>query len=165
MADNFLQAVAAHRLSNGPTLKKNGHSPKTDTSTRMVLSRGGVPLCWGQRPISMMLNPRRVISSFGPRATIQRTNTSANILNRLMAVSTTLRVGTGTSSQIYPQRALVSLSVLQVMLCCGTRFCVIPGSANVRDVPRFGLFARYAHEKWEEIKYEIPENLWKYWAI
>ena len=24
------------------------------------------------------------------------------------------------------------------------------GSANVKDVPRFGLFARYAHEKWEE---------------
>ena len=39
------------------------------------------------------------------------------------------------------------------------------GSANVRDVPRFGLFVRYAHEKLEEIKYEIPEDLWKYWAI
>ena len=39
------------------------------------------------------------------------------------------------------------------------------GSSNVRDVPRFGLFARYAHEKREEIKYEVPEDLWKYWAI
>jgi ectoine hydroxylase-related dioxygenase (phytanoyl-CoA dioxygenase family) len=39
------------------------------------------------------------------------------------------------------------------------------GSANVKDVPRFGLFARYSHKKREEIKYEIPEDLWKYWAI
>ena len=39
------------------------------------------------------------------------------------------------------------------------------GSANVREVPRFGIFARYSHQKREEIKYEIPEDLWKYWAI
>ena len=39
------------------------------------------------------------------------------------------------------------------------------GSGNIRDIPRFGIFARYSHQKREEIKYEIPENLWKYWAI
>ncbi len=39
------------------------------------------------------------------------------------------------------------------------------GSANVRDIPRFGVFARYSHKRREEIKYEIPENLWKYWGI
>ena len=39
------------------------------------------------------------------------------------------------------------------------------GSENVRDIPRFGLFARYSHKRREQIKYEIPENLWKYWAI
>ena len=39
------------------------------------------------------------------------------------------------------------------------------GSANMREVPRFGLFARYAHKEQEGIKYEIPEDLWKYWAI
>ena len=39
------------------------------------------------------------------------------------------------------------------------------GSENIRSVPRFGLFARYAHKQQEEFKYEIPEDLWKYWAI
>ena len=39
------------------------------------------------------------------------------------------------------------------------------GSSNIRNVPRFGLFARYAHKQKDEIKYEIPEDLWKYWAI
>ena len=39
------------------------------------------------------------------------------------------------------------------------------GSANIREIPRFGIFARYSHQKREEIKHEIPEDLWKYWAI
>ena len=39
------------------------------------------------------------------------------------------------------------------------------GSSNVKSVPRFGVFARYAHKQKEEIKYEIPEDLWKYWVI
>jgi len=39
------------------------------------------------------------------------------------------------------------------------------GSSNVRNVPRFGVFARYAHKQKEAIKYEIPEDLWKYWII
>lgn len=39
------------------------------------------------------------------------------------------------------------------------------GSANINGVPRFGLFARYAHKERDAIKYEIPEDLWKYWTI
>jgi hypothetical protein len=39
------------------------------------------------------------------------------------------------------------------------------GSSNVRSIPRFGIFARWRHEQREDIKYEIPEDLWKYWAI
>ena len=39
------------------------------------------------------------------------------------------------------------------------------GSANIRSIPRLGIFARYSHKHREEIRYEIPENLWKYWVI
>ena len=39
------------------------------------------------------------------------------------------------------------------------------GSTNVRSVPRFGIFARWRHQNREAIKYEIPEDLWKHWAI
>ena len=39
------------------------------------------------------------------------------------------------------------------------------GSGNIRDIPRIGLFARYHHKHREEIRYEIPEDLWKYWSI
>ncbi len=38
------------------------------------------------------------------------------------------------------------------------------GSTNVRLTPRFGLFARWRHKRRDEIKYDIPENLWKYWS-
>lgn len=39
------------------------------------------------------------------------------------------------------------------------------GSDNVRTHPRLAFFARWAHEKCEAISYEVPENLYKYWAI
>ncbi len=39
------------------------------------------------------------------------------------------------------------------------------GSVNVREIPRFGVFARYSHKRREQIKYEIPEDLWKYWSV
>lgn len=39
------------------------------------------------------------------------------------------------------------------------------GSENARSVPRFGLFGRWRHKRREELRWEISENLWKYWAI
>jgi ectoine hydroxylase-related dioxygenase (phytanoyl-CoA dioxygenase family) len=44
-------------------------------------------------------------------------------------------------------------------------FLVHTGSANIRSTPRVGMFARYNHQNQEEFKYEVPQNLWKYWAI
>ena len=39
------------------------------------------------------------------------------------------------------------------------------GSDNIRSVPRFALFGRYRHDRRDEIRYEVPEDLWKYWAV
>ena len=39
------------------------------------------------------------------------------------------------------------------------------GSANVRTRPRLGVFARWHRTDREEMKYDVPEDLWKYWAI
>lgn len=41
------------------------------------------------------------------------------------------------------------------------------GSTNVNDSPRMALFARWDHQRRHEteFRYEIPEDLWKYWAI
>ena len=39
------------------------------------------------------------------------------------------------------------------------------GSGNIRNIPRVGIFARYHHKNREEIRYEIPNDLWKYWTI
>ncbi|MBM3264384.1 MAG: hypothetical protein FJY97_13290 [candidate division Zixibacteria bacterium] len=41
------------------------------------------------------------------------------------------------------------------------------GSINMRATPRFGLFARWSHRRCgeTEFRYEIPEDLWKYWAV
>ena len=41
------------------------------------------------------------------------------------------------------------------------------GSENTSHSPRFALFARWNHEKHLEqsFRYEIPEDLWKYWAV
>ena len=44
-------------------------------------------------------------------------------------------------------------------------FLVHNGSRNATDSPRFGIFGRWSHQKQGEIKHEIPEDLWKYWAI
>lgn len=44
-------------------------------------------------------------------------------------------------------------------------YTVHTGSKNIRNVPRFGFFARYNHRDQASFKYEIPENLWKRWAI
>lgn len=44
-------------------------------------------------------------------------------------------------------------------------FLVHTGSSNIRTVPRVGFFSRYTHKNQDAIKYEIPQNLWKYWAI
>ena len=39
------------------------------------------------------------------------------------------------------------------------------GSKNVRATPRCALFARYHHEDRDAIRDEVPDDLWKYWAI
>lgn len=41
------------------------------------------------------------------------------------------------------------------------------GSPNARRCPRFAVVVRFSHVRSEERKfrYEIPENLWKYWAV
>ena len=39
------------------------------------------------------------------------------------------------------------------------------GSGNIRNIPRFGLFARWSYKEKEKMRYEIPEDLWKYWTI
>ena len=39
------------------------------------------------------------------------------------------------------------------------------GSINVRTMPRIGLFTNWYHADREEIRYEIPEDPWKYWNI
>ena len=44
-------------------------------------------------------------------------------------------------------------------------FLVHTGSANIRSSPRIAFFSRYRHMDQEAIKYEVPTNLWKYWAI
>ena len=77
----------------------------------------------------------------------------------------TSKIGDGTSlSDLSPEgpREFIGAAgdvVLWHAFLCHT------GSANIRDIPRFGIFARYSHQKREEIKYEIPDDLWKYWAI
>ncbi|MCE9590725.1 MAG: phytanoyl-CoA dioxygenase family protein [Planctomycetes bacterium] len=44
-------------------------------------------------------------------------------------------------------------------------FMLHNGSTNISRHPRVGLFTRWRHEQQERIKYEVPESLWKYWAI
>jgi hypothetical protein len=39
------------------------------------------------------------------------------------------------------------------------------GSINVRNTPRFGLIARWFHDRKEQIKHEVSKDLWKHWAI
>ena len=39
------------------------------------------------------------------------------------------------------------------------------GSPNVRNRPRLGVFARWHRTDREEMKYDVPEDLWKYWAV
>ena len=39
------------------------------------------------------------------------------------------------------------------------------GSTNLRTYPRLGLFARWHYAEREAMRYEVPEDLWKYWAI
>jgi hypothetical protein len=39
------------------------------------------------------------------------------------------------------------------------------GSVNILDRPRLGLFSRWHHNDRINMRYDIPEDLWKYWAI
>ncbi|MCX5659238.1 MAG: phytanoyl-CoA dioxygenase family protein [Planctomycetota bacterium] len=39
------------------------------------------------------------------------------------------------------------------------------GSANITRDPRVGLFTRWQHREQDRFKHEVPENLWKYWAV
>ena len=39
------------------------------------------------------------------------------------------------------------------------------GSTNIRRRPRLGLFSRWHHTDRELMRYDVPEDLWKYWAI
>ncbi|MCE9589788.1 MAG: hypothetical protein K8S99_04620 [Planctomycetes bacterium] len=45
-------------------------------------------------------------------------------------------------------------------------YMVHTGSTNIRNVPRVGFFGRYHHKDQQtKFRYEIPTNLWKYWAV
>lgn len=44
-------------------------------------------------------------------------------------------------------------------------YMVHTGSVNIRSVPRIGFFNRYHHVNQRNFRYEIPTDLWKYWAI
>ena len=44
-------------------------------------------------------------------------------------------------------------------------FLVHSASINARSDPRFAMFVRFRHKHQEKIKYEVPDNLWKYWAV
>ena len=39
------------------------------------------------------------------------------------------------------------------------------GSTNIRRRPRLGLFSRWHHTDREQMRYDVSEDLWKYWAI
>ena len=39
------------------------------------------------------------------------------------------------------------------------------GSANVNSRPRQAVFSRWHRSDREEMRFDIPEDLWKYWAI
>ena len=39
------------------------------------------------------------------------------------------------------------------------------GSANVNARPRLGVFSRWHRADREQMKWDVPEDLWKYWAI
>ncbi|MCX5662949.1 MAG: hypothetical protein NTW19_24965 [Planctomycetota bacterium] len=43
-------------------------------------------------------------------------------------------------------------------------FLVHSGSMNIRNSPRVGFFSRFWHRDQEAIKYDVPKDLWKYWA-
>ncbi|MCX5662598.1 MAG: phytanoyl-CoA dioxygenase family protein [Planctomycetota bacterium] len=44
-------------------------------------------------------------------------------------------------------------------------YTVHTGSTNIRNTPRFAFFARYHHVEQKSFRYEIPQDLWKYWAV
>jgi hypothetical protein len=39
------------------------------------------------------------------------------------------------------------------------------GSVNVGSRPRLAVFSRWHHQQREQMRYDIPEDLWKYWGI
>ena len=39
------------------------------------------------------------------------------------------------------------------------------GSTNIQRRPRLGLFSRWHHTDREQMRYDVAEDLWKYWAI
>ena len=39
------------------------------------------------------------------------------------------------------------------------------GSTNIRRRPRLGLFSRWHHTDRRQMRYDVSEDLWKYWAI
>jgi ectoine hydroxylase-related dioxygenase (phytanoyl-CoA dioxygenase family) len=44
-------------------------------------------------------------------------------------------------------------------------FLIHAGSKNFRQWPRIAIFERWSHHRIHKIKYDIPDNLWKYWMI
>ena len=38
-------------------------------------------------------------------------------------------------------------------------------SQNASDSPRFGLFARYHHKRQDEIKFDVPDDMWQNWGV
>ena len=39
------------------------------------------------------------------------------------------------------------------------------GSNNISSQPRLGVFSRWHHTDRDEMKFDVPNDLWKYWAI
>lgn len=62
---------------------------------------------------------------------------------------------------------LAPLSVEQIAFFKTHGYLSHGGSMNVNSTPRCGLFARWGHLRGNEkdFRYEIPDDLWKYWAI
>ena len=99
---------------------------------------GWSPFMLGATTYLYDVEPAVVPSSFGPRATLQRTSTSSNIQSRLTAVFYDIEDwGWHVLSDLSPEGP-VSLLVLRVMLCCGTPFSAIPVQGMSKIFPVLG---------------------------
>ena len=160
----ILPVVAVHHLSNGPIQRKSGRCPVADTLMPTV-PVVGVRLCSVRQTYLYDVKPGGGAFVFWPQS---HQSTHKYFLEYPEQIDGSFYDiedwGWHVLSDLSPDgpREFIGAAgdvVLWHAFLCHT------GSANVRDIPRFGIFARYSHKKREEIKYEIPENLWKYWVI